>query len=525
MHKLASLKLLIPAIMLLSSVVSPLVSSASATSLDTALRAALGNSLTLQSARQDWLAVHEDIGTAVSTSEWRTSGTVTGSQTKKDAANATKSGFLDSQSANATVSLSRNLYDGGQTRENTTLRQLQTDMAEAKYRVTEQQVLIDTIDTYLAVVKARKEVELNKANVSRLEEHVTAARVRLEAGASTQTALAQAESRLSRARTTLIAALTAMRNAEDGFLSLTGMEAGEVSGDIDPGYLLPTLLEADESARQNNPSVAVARLSVDIAMQQFNALLASVRPNLAFSLKATESMAEGTASDKTELTAKLELSTPLMPTLSIRAKSRGLAASLEAARLRRDDTLRQASLDVRNAFRNLETARAQLEAVNVELKALRLVAEGINNEFQFGQKTTLDLLDAEQDVNDAEMRRVDADHAVLMASFRLRVASGTLTARSLGLDDVYGPLDEMQPIEPRFKRWIPLEVEWPEGTVDDASSGQPVPVAELPEPETAPGMPMTQPDPIAQTVVVTLPEPSRPVEVDGIIWDIKTTRP
>lgn len=525
MHKLVSLKLLIPAIILLSFMVPPFVPPAAATSLDTALRAALGNSLTLQSARQDWLAAHEDIGTAVSTSEWRTSGTVTGTQTKKDAAAARKSGFLDSQSANATLSLSRNLYDGGQTEENTSLRQLQTDMAEAKYRVTEQQVLIDTIDTYLAVVKARNEVDLNKTNVSRLEEHVMAARVRLEAGASTRTALAQAEARLSRARTTLIAAVTAMRNAEDGFLSLTGIDAGEVSGDIDPGYLLPTLLEADSSARQNNPSVAVARLSVDIVGQQFNALLASVRPNVAFSLKATESMAEGTASDKTELSAQLQLSTPLMPTLSIRAKSRGLAASLEAARLRRDDTLRQASLDVRNAFRNLETARAQLDAVNVEMKALRLVAEGINNEFQFGQKTTLDLLDAEQDVNDAEMRQVDAEHAVLMASFRLRAASGSLTARSFGLDDVYAPLDEMEPIEPRFKRWIPLEVEWPEGTVDDAASGQPVPVAELPKPETAPAMPVVQPAPVARTVVATVPELSQSVVVEGITWDIKTSRP
>ena len=521
MHILSSLRYLTPAIFFLSSMTSP----AMATSLDTALRAALGNSLTLQSARQDWLAAHEEIGTAVSTSEWRTSGTVTGSQTKKDAANARKSGFLDSQSANATLSLTRNLYDGGQTRENTTLRQLQTDLAEARYRVTEQQVLINAIDTYLAVVKARNEVELNRANTSRLEEHVTAARVRLEAGASTQTALAQAESRLSRARTTLIAALTAMRNAEDGFLSLTGVEAGALDGSIDPGYMLPTLLEADESARLNNPSVAVARLSVEIAKQQFNALLASVRPNVAFSLKATESMAEGTGNDKTELSAQLQLSTPLMPTLSIRAKSRGLAASLEAARLRRDDTSRQASLDVRNAFRNLETARAQLEAVNVELKALRLVAEGINNEFQFGQKTTLDLLDAEQDVNDAEMRRLDADHAVLMASFRLRVASGTLTARSFGLDDVYGPLDEMTPIEPRFKRWIPLEVEWPEGSVDDASSGQPVPLVELPEPETVPAMPAAPPAPIIETVDATVPEPAQTIVVDGIVWDIKTSQP
>ena len=527
MHKLASLKSLTPAIALLFSIVLLLsmASPAMATTLDTALRAAIGNSLTLQSAQQDWLAAHEDIGTAVSTSEWRASGTVTGSQTKKDAANAKKSGFLDSQSANASVSLSRNLYDGGQTRENTALRQLQTDMAKARYSVAEQQVLIDTIEIYLAVVKARSEVDLNNANVSRLKEHVTAARVRLEAGASTQTALAQAESRLSRARTTLIAALTAMRNAEDGFLSLTDMEAKELNGDIDPGYLLPTLLEADESARQNSPSVAVARLSVDIARQQFNALLASVRPNLAFSLKATESMAEGVVSDKTELSAQLQLSTPLMPTLSIRSKSRSLAANLEATRLRRDDALRQASLDVRNAFRNLETARAQLEAVQVELRALRLVAEGINNEFQFGQKTTLDLLDAEQDVNDAEMRRVDADHAVLMASFRLRVASGTLTARSFGLDDVYGPLEEMEPIEPRFKRWIPLEVEWPEDTVGDASDGQPVPIAELPDPVTAPAMPVTQPEPVTRTVVAVLPESSQPIEVDGIIWDIEISRP
>ena len=529
MHKQSSFH--IPALVafLLSLTMSP----ATATSLDTALRAALGNSLTLQSSRQDWLAAHEEIGTAVSTSEWRTSGTFTGSQTKKDAANARKSGFLDSQSANATLSLSRNLYDGGQTRENTTLGELQTDLAAAKYRVAEQQLLIDGIDTYLAVVKARTEVDLNRANVARLEEHVLAARVRLEAGASTQTALAQAESRLSRARTTLISALTAMRNAEDGFLSLTGIEAGDVSGDIDPGFLLPTLLEADESARNNNPSVAVARLSVDIARQQFNALLASVRPNVAFSLKATESMAEGVASDKTEFTAQVQLSTPLMPTLSIRAKSRGLAASLEAARLRRDDMLRQASLNVRNAFRNLETARAQLEAVNAELKALRLVAGGINNEFQFGQKTTLDLLDAEQDVNDAEMRRVTADHAVLMASFRLRAASGTLTARSFGLDEVYGPLEDMEPIEPRFKRWIPLEVEWPEGTVEDATAGQSAPVADkivgeasvAEAPKVAPDAPATQPSAVKETMVVTAPVPSSPIEVDGIIWDIKTSRP
>ena len=111
---------------------------AGAVTLEETLRAALSNSLALQSARKSWLASREDIGTAVSTSEWRATGTLTGNQYKTDAKDAAKSGFLDSQSVNATVSLSRNLYDGGQMDENTRLGAIQLDIAEARYRAVEQ---------------------------------------------------------------------------------------------------------------------------------------------------------------------------------------------------------------------------------------------------------------------------------------------------------------------------------------------------------------------------------------------------
>ena len=493
-----------------------------AATLDETLSAALGNSLSLQSSRQEWLAAREEIGTAISTSEWRSNGTFTGSHTKKDAATAGKGGFLDSQSVNATVSLSKKIYDGGQTSQTTQLRHLQLDVAEAKLRSSEQQVLLTAIQTYLSVVKARQEVELNKTNVTRLKEHVAAATVRLEAGASTQTAVAQADSRLSRARTTLVASLTTLSNAEDAFLSLTGIEAGSVDSDIDEGMLPMTLLEADDSARRNHPPVTLARLSVDVARQQFNTLLASVRPTVAFSLNATESMAEGRQSDKTELAAQLQLSTPLMPTLSIRAKSRGLSASLEAAKLARDEAIRKASLDVRNAFRNLETARAQRGSMVVELRALRLVAEGINHEFDFGRKTTLNVLDAERDVNDAEIRRVDAEHGALMAAFRLRAASGTLTVESFGLEGIFGPLEEMQPVQPRFKRWIPLEVEWPD---EDKTGAIEIPgesELDLALSETAaPSEPKAAPSETTDVVAASLP-PS-PEESGGIVWNIQTT--
>ena len=504
---------------------------AGAVTLEETLRAALSNSLTLQSARKSWLASREDIGTAVSTSEWRATGTLTGNQYKTDAKGATKSGFLDSQSVNATVSLSRNLYDGGQTDENARLGAIRLDIAEARYRAAEQQVLLGTIETYLSVLKANREVALNEANVARLEEHVNAARVRLEAGAATQTQLAQAKARLSRARTTLIDALTGLRNAEDSFLTATGLEAGNLDPDIDAGMLPVTLIEADDMARQYSPDVAIARLTVDVSTQQFNALMASVKPTVAFSLNATESMAEGTRSDKTELSAQIKLSSPLMPTGSIRAKSRSLSASLEAAKFDRDNALRSASLAVRNAFRNLETARSHSAAVNAELAASRLVATGITNEFQFGQKTTLDVLDAEQDVSDAELRGVSADHAILMAAFRLRAASGMLSASSFNLDGVLGPLQDMQPIEPRFTSWVPLNVEWPEGDggASDAGAADAEVDSQPETEETSLVVPVEEPETIevTETAVLVQLDDAGPIaaENSGIVWDIRTNQP
>lgn len=506
---------------------------ATAVSLEDALRAALANSPSLQASRKSWLSSREDIGTSVATSEWRATGTVTGNQYKTEAASANKSGFLDSQSLNATVSLSRNLYDGGQTEENIKLRTIQLDIAEARYRAAEQRLILDTIDVYLTVVKAGREVELNRANVSRLEEHVAAARVRLDAGAATQTQVAQAEARLSRARTTLIAALTSLRNAEDSFTTETGLNPSDLDAEIDAGALPSTLIEADDLARQYDPNVAIARLSVDAAMQQFNSLMASVKPTVAFSLNATEAMAEGTRLDKTEFSAQVKLSTPLMPTASIRAKSRGLSASLESARFDRDSTLRSASLAVRNAFRNLETARSQRIAVDAELAASRLVATGVSNEFQYGQKTTLDVLDAEQDVNDAELRGVSADHAILMAAFRLRAASGLLSAASFRLDDVLGPLEAMEPAEPRFTSWVPLAVEWPEM---EGAAGNEAPIEELPAAATAPVPeaeetsllvlePASEPaEEIALTEAIA-PVVSVVEEEGGIVWNIQTNRP
>ena len=434
--------------------------AAFALSLEDAVKASLTNSLSLSASRNNWAAARDNIDTARSTKEWRATGTLSGTHSKTDSDLATRDGFLDSQSGSATFKLARNLYDGGQQDENLILRTLQRDIAEARYLAAEQHVILSASEAYLNVLRASREVALNDANLVRLGEHVAAAQARLEAGAATKTQVAQAEARLSRAQTTLISSLAALSTAEDAFQTLTGLAAEGMESDIAPATMPATLLEADDLARNAHPDITLANLNLAASGQEFRALLASLRPTVAFSLSANETMAEGSRSDKTELSANLTLSSPLMPTGSVRAKARSLSSSLEATKMERADTLRQVSLNVRNRYRELEAAQAQMAAVEAELAASQLVAEGITTEFQFGQKTTLDVLDAEQDVSDAELRMINARHAIFQAGFRLQAAMGQLTASALGMADQLGPLDDMPVRDVKYKSYMPLDVDW-----------------------------------------------------------------
>ena len=434
--------------------------AAFALSLEDAVKASLTNSLSLSASRNNWAAARDNIDTALSTKEWRATGTLSGTHSKTDSDLATRDGFIDSQSGSATLKLARNLYDGGQQDENLILRTLQRDIAEARYLAAEQHVILSASEAYLNVLRASREVALNDANLVRLGEHVAAAQARLEAGAATKTQVAQAEARLSRAQTTLISSLAALSTAEDAFQTLTGLAAEGMESDIASATMPATLLEADDLARNAHPDITLANLNLAASGQEFRALLASLRPTVAFSLSANETMAEGSRSDKTELSANLTLSSPLMPTGSVRAKARSLSSSLEATKMERADTLRQVSLNVRNRYRELEAAQAQMAAVEAELAASQLVAEGITTEFQFGQKTTLDVLDAEQDVSDAELRMINARHAIFQAGFRLQAAMGQLTASALGMADQLGPLDDMPVRDVKYKSYMPLDVDW-----------------------------------------------------------------
>ena len=430
-------------------------SPAIAISLEDTLRAGLENSTALAAARQSWVAMREAIGTNTATSDLTARLTGTGTAGATDSNDG--AGYKQSNSITTGVTLSKNLYDGGQTKEKTLLAQINLEMATANYAKTEQAVILGTIETYLNVVKARREVALHAQNLTRLKAHVDASRIRVEAGAATPTRLAEARARYARAQSDEILAKTRLTNAEDSYRSLTGRNAGDLGKPSISGDLPTDLLDAETRAQADHPDILSARAAERAANQAFNTLQAGVRPTLALSLSANTKAATGTSQDKDELAAQLVFSSPLLSTNATRSTARKVAASYRQAKLDRAEATRKVGVGAREAFRNWEATAIRLAAVSTEIEAFRLVAKGIASEAQFGQKTTLDLLDAEKDVNDAELSLVTAEHNQLLAAFRLKAAIGGLTAEKLGLGDVLGALSDMPAPQNPFYTTFPFQ--------------------------------------------------------------------
>ena len=425
-----------------------------ANTLDDALRASLKNSSAIAAARQGWLAAREMIETRTSTSDLKATLSVTGNHSYTDS--PTNNGYKQSQFGSGNITVSKNLYDGGQTKTNRKLSEIELDQATASYLAVEQNVILSSIETYLTVLKSRREVDLNKSNLNRLRAHINAALIRVEAGAATPTRLAETEARLARAKFNSLVAATDLANAEDAYKSLTGLNAGDLTLPSTPENLPEQIDEAEQLGGSAHPHVRAA-LAVELAANQaFYVFKAGVNPTLSLSFSATSKDATGATFDSDVLAGSLVFSTPILSTNATRAKARNISASNEQAKYLRAEAVRAAEVRARAAFRTHKTAKINLDAVQRELKASKLVAAGIASEAQLGQKTTLDLLDAEQDVNDSELRLVTAAHNLRLAAYRLQEAIGGLTAGSLGLGDVLGTLADMHVPSDPFSTTFPF---------------------------------------------------------------------
>jgi outer membrane protein len=334
------------------------------------------------------------------------------------------------------------LFNGLQTANRTRQAESQVMGARETLRVTEQQVLLDAATAYMNLLRDQAILELNRRNVEVLTEQLKQTRDRFNVGEVTRTDVAQAESRLAAGRSALLGAQSNFVTSQANYRRVIGVDPGH----LDPGtpvdrFSPPTLPGAINFGELQSPSVLAAMYGVDIAELGVKISEGALYPNLA--LQASVSKDYDAVYNVLKQTTASVLGTLTIPIYQGGAEYSAIRQSKETVgqqRLNLDVNRDQARATVVQSWGQLDAAKAQIEATTAQVNAAEIALNGVREEARVGQRTTLDVLNAQQELVNARVALVTAQHDRVVASYTLLAAVGALSMQRLGLNVlIYDP--------------------------------------------------------------------------------------
>ncbi|MEL6524041.1 MAG: TolC family outer membrane protein, partial [Pseudomonadota bacterium] len=292
----------------------------------------------------------------------------------------------------------------------------------------EQDVLLNAVDAYLDVISAIEFVSLGDNNVRVLTQELRAAEDRFEVGEVTRTDVALAESRLAAARSSRAAAQGQLSVARESYRVAVGRYPGTLSPVPRAPKVPGSQKEAEAIAVKMHPSIRQAQRQVTVA--ELN--IARAEAAMKFTVTAG-AFVRTTRDDDPDAQISLNFNQPIYSGGALRSALRESKANRDAQRAALLSTTHNIRQAVGNAWSNLAVAVAQIDATERQVEAAEIAFRGFQEEAKLGSRTTLDVLDAEQDLLDARANRIDAQTQQYLAIYQLLSSMGLLTVEHLGL--------------------------------------------------------------------------------------------
>jgi outer membrane protein len=320
--------------------------------------------------------------------------------------------------------------------------QIATDIAREAVLATrealvgvEQNVLLQAVIAYMNVRSAEENVAINRNSVRVIGEALRAAEDRFELGEITRTEVAQAEARLAAARAGLAAEEGGLAIAREAYRAATGGYPSVLAPPPRAPALPRTLEEAKAIAQRSHPAIRQAQRQVTIAELGVSAAAAQRAPNVTAGFDVT-SATSGEPSGRIGVT----MSQTLYTGGALSSAHRKAIAGRDAAKSGLLQTSVSVSSDVGSAWARIAVTQAQIAAIDRQIRAATEAYRGISEEASLGARTTLDVLDAEQDLLDAQADRISAEASLQIAIYGLLASMGLLTVEHLELGvPVYDP--------------------------------------------------------------------------------------
>lgn len=450
-------KAILAAVLLTATALSPI--TASAETIMGALSKAYQNNSQLNSARAGVRVTDE--GVAIAKSGYRP--TVTGSASIDYSSTRRNNASTQLTTGNFGVQINQMLFDGFQTKNNVAAAESQVKASVESLRNTEENILMNAATSYMDVIRDRQIAVLTEQNLQFLSEQARAARSRLEVGEGTRTDVAQADASRSAAVAKLSAARAQALSSAAIYRQIVGDEPGKLKAAAPVSKLLPSSIDsAIAIASKEHPAILATQHLVDAAGFSVKSAEGALLPQISASAgvsrdyRNTEGFGSPSVTDGYSNSAGIgaTLSVPIYQGGRASAQVRQSKESLGQARIEVDVSRDNVRAAVTSAWTQYTAARESVDANRALVAAAQLALNGVIEERNVGQRTTLDVLNAQNDVIDSKINLVNSERDVVVASYAILSAIGRLSTDRLGLQVTkYRPEEHYKAVK---DKWIGL---------------------------------------------------------------------
>ncbi len=367
----------------------------------------------------------------------------------------------------ASLQLSQSIYTGG--RVTTAVDAASADILAGReaLRQTEIQVLLNVITAYVDVRRGQQQLAIAQENVRLLKRQLDETNARFDFGEATRTDTAQAHARLDQAQSELAVTSGALVDSRAAYDAVVGQYPGDLAPEPPIAQLLPASPDAAfDAAEQENPQLLQATYAEQASAARLAEAKAGTRPSIAlqgsvgysggvtpFGLPANSPFANPLSAYTIEATATMPLFSGGMTSSQIRQA----AERNNVDRITIEATRRQVLQAVSHAWNQLLVARASLLANEAQMEADTTAFEGTREEEQQDLRTTLDVLNAEEELENAKLAIAGASHDEYVAAASVLATTGALTVEVLvPTEHPYDPALNLKHVR-NAVGWTPLE--------------------------------------------------------------------
>jgi outer membrane protein len=335
----------------------------------------------------------------------------------------------------AGLTVSQTLFNGQQTANKTRAAESQVSGAREGLRVLDQSVLLSAATIYMDYLRDSAIVEVQKSNVRVLEQTLKQTRDRFNVGEVTRTDVAQSEAQLAAGKTQLLTAEANLVTTRANFRRIIGNEPVALAPGSPVDRFLPgTLPSAVELSLVENPNVTAAMYGIDVNFLQVKVNEGALLPTVSLQASVQQSYEQSlTIFRAFGASAIAQISAPLYQGGAEYSLIRQSKETLAQQRLNLDQVRDQTRANTVTAWGQLVAGKAQVQSAQSQVTASEVALNGVREEAKAGQRTTLDVLNAQQALVNARVALVTAQHDRVVASYAVLNAVGRLSPQVLNL--------------------------------------------------------------------------------------------